>query len=194
LERWDHNSNPFPNVETALDMSALVMNNLGWGWRNVSMVSADAQWSYTEPLEIPPEYPSTATYSIFIAPTGFVGWDAELYASRTDANGNQIRLPRTKVTADGVLLGVSQAVLEPGFLTDMTVNMYSPDGRQVTPGASVPLSCNYVATPKAQLYEAVERGLVDWELMARVRRSIPQLAITPTAWLPQGYYTWTVAR
>jgi hypothetical protein len=188
-----NNSNPFPNVETALDMGALIMNDLGWGWRNTSMISAAATWSYTEPLTIPANYPTTQTYSIYIAPTGYVGWDAEFYSSQTDSRGNPIKLARTKVTADGQLLGVSQAVLEPGFNTLMTVNMYAPGGQQPTPGASVPMSCNYAAQ-KTQLFEAVSRGLVDWEFMARVKRAVRELAITPTAWVPQGYYNWTVVK
>jgi hypothetical protein len=186
-----NNSNPFPDVETALDMGALIMNNLGWGWRNTSMISSAADWSYTEPLNIPSDYPTTATYSIFISPVGYVDWDAEFYVSRPDMRGNPIKLTRTKVTSDGLILGVHQAVLDPGFTSLITVNMYSPDGRKATPGATVPLSCNYVAT-KSGLYEAVDRGLVDWEFMARVRRSLPEIGVTPTAWIPQGYYNWQV--
>jgi len=187
-----NNSNPFPNVETALDMGALIMNNLGWGWRNTSMISAAASWSYTEPLTIPSNYPTTQAYSIFISPVGYVGWDAEFYASRADAKGNPIKLARTRVTADGQLLGVGQAILDPGFNTLMTVNMYSPNGQPPPAGATVPMSCNYAANPKSGLDEAIARGLVDWEFMARVRRSLPELGIGPTAWIPQGYYSWTV--
>ncbi|HMG52907.1 MAG TPA: hypothetical protein VK601_05490 [Kofleriaceae bacterium] len=94
------------------------------------------------------------------------------------------------MTADGQLLGVGQAILDPGFNTLMTVNMYSPNGQPPPAGATVPMSCNYAAKPKAGLDEAIARGLVDWEFMARVRRSFP--GIGPTAWIPQGYYSWTV--
>lgn len=186
-----NNSNPFPAVDTALDMGALIMNNLGWGWRNTSMISAAATWSYTEPLTIPSNYPTTQTYSVFVAPVGYVGWDAEFYASRADSRGNPIKLGRTKVSADGQLLGTSNVVLDPGFSTLMTVNMYAPGGQRPSPGATVPLSCNYAASGAA-LFEAVDRGLVDWEFMSRVRRAVPEVGIGPTAWIPQGYYNWTV--
>ncbi|MBK8256445.1 MAG: hypothetical protein IPK82_27725 [Polyangiaceae bacterium] len=185
-----NNSNPFPNVETALDMGALIMNNLGWGWRNTSMIGSPATWSLTEPLSIPINYPTTQAYSIFITPTGYVGWDAEFFASRADTNGNPIKLVRSKVNQDGQMMGVNNVVLEPGWTGLMTVNMYSPDGRKVTPGASVPLSCNFMAQPKTGLFEAISRGLVDAEFMRRVRRAIPGFDVTPTAWIPQGYYNW----
>jgi hypothetical protein len=187
-----NNSNPFPDVETPLDMSALIQNNLGWGWRNTSMISASATWSYNEPLTIPSNYPTTQAYSIYIAPVGYVGWQAEFYASRTDVNGNQIRLNKTTITSDGQLLGVGQAVLDPGFNTQMTVNLYAPTpGQKPGPGATVPMSCNYV-TPKSEVQEAVRRGLVDWGFMARLRRDMPELGVTPTPWVPQGAYSWTV--
>lgn len=190
-----NNSNPFPSVETALDMGSLIMNNLGWGWRNTSMIQADAQFSYSEPLTIPIDYPSTQAYSILISPVGFVGWDAEFYCSQTDAKGNQIALARTTVTQDGIMLGVNNAILEPGFTGQMTVNMYSPNGQPATPGATVPLSCNYVAQAPSELREAVARGLVDWEFMHRLRRSCPELVgVGPTAWIVQGTYNGTAVK
>lgn len=186
------NSNPFPNVETALDMGALIMNNLGWGWRNTSMISATPTWQYTEPLNIPVDYPTTNAYSIFVAPVGYVGWSVEFYSSRNDAKGNPIRLNKTQISQDGQLLGVGSAVLDPGFQSLMTVNMYSPNGQPAPVGATVPLSCNYVATG-ANLLEAVYRNLIDWHFMYRVKRSCPELfGITPTAWIAQGYYNWQV--
>jgi hypothetical protein len=185
-----NNSNPFPNVETALDMGALIMNDLGWGWRNTTTLSAPVNWSCTEPLTIPSNFPTTQAYSIYISPKGYVGWDAEFYASRADAKGNPIRLARTRVTADGQLLGVAQAFLDPGFNTLMTINMYSPNGQQATPGATVNLSCNYAARG-ADLREAVARGLVDWQFMARLRRYFPEVGVGPTAWIPEGSYNVT---
>ncbi len=187
-----NNSNPFPSVDTALDMGALIMNNLGWGWRNTSMIAATPTWQYTTPLNIPSDYPTTNAYSIFIAPTGYVGWDAEFYSSRPDSQGNPIKLGRTKVTQDGILLGVSSAVLDPGYQSLMTVNMYSPNGQPPTSGARVPMSVNYVAGSQSYL-EAISRNLIDTEFMLRLRRSCPELVgVEPTAWIIQGTYNWQV--
>ncbi|MEA2692857.1 MAG: hypothetical protein QOJ16_2244 [Acidobacteriota bacterium] len=187
-----NNSNPFPDVATPLRMSALIQNNLGWGWRNMSTIKAEATWQESEPLTIPSNYPSTEAYSICIEPVGFVGWQAEFYASRTDSRGNPIRLNKTPVTLDKQLLGVSQVILEPGFNCEMTVNMYAPSSKmKLVPGATVVMSCNYIA-PQSQLTEAIALGLVDWRFMAQLRKSLPELGVTPTAWTPQGSYSWTV--
>lgn len=189
-----NNSNPFPSVDTALDMGSLIMNNLGWGWRNTSMISATPTWQYTVPLDIPVDYPTTNTYSVLISPTGYVGWDAEFYASRNDSVGNPIKLGRTKVTQDGILLGVANAILEPGFQTLMTVNMYSPNGSAPPAGARVPMSVNYAASTPQARKEAVHRNLIDNEFMLRLRRSCPEVfGITPQAWIIQGTYNWQVA-
>jgi hypothetical protein len=189
-----NNSNPFPNVETPLDMGALIMNNLGWGWRNTSMIASTPTWSFSEPLTIPSDYPTTQAYSVYISPVGFVGWTAEFYCSQTDAKGNKIALGRTTVTQDGVLLGVSQAILDPGFTGLLTVNMYSPNGQGPAAGSSVPVSCNYVTSSTAELHEAVARGLVDAGFMHRLRRSCPGLMVSPSAWIVQGSYTGSAVK
>lgn len=188
-----NNSNPFPNVETAFDMGSLIMNNLGWGWRNTSMIAATPTWQYTEPMNIPIEYPTTNTYNIFVAPVGYVGWTVEFYSSRADVNGHPIMLKKTVVTQDGVLLGVTNAVLDPGFQSLMTVNMYSPNNQPPAAGASVPLSVTYVASAKRDLQEAVHRNLIDWRFQHRARRLLPEVfGVTPTAWIAQGTYNWQV--
>jgi hypothetical protein len=188
------NSNPFPDIYTALDMGALIMNNLAWGWRNTSIIPATPTWQYTVPLEIPANYPSTESYTIYITPTGYVGWDAEFYASNTDSLGNPIKLVRTKVTQDGLLLGVNGVVLDPGFQTLMTVNMYSPNNSQPPAGANVPISINYTTSNSAQLKEAVHRNLIDTDFMMRLRRRCPEVfGVTPTVWIIQGTYNWQVA-
>jgi hypothetical protein len=187
-----NNSNPFPSVDTALDMGALIMNNLGWGWRNTSMISATPGWQYTVPLNIPSDYPTTNAYSIYISPTGYVGWDAEFYSSRTDSQGNPIKLGRTKITQDGILMGVASAILDPGYESLMTINLYSPNGQRPPSGASVPMTVNYVAG-KQSFLEAVSRNLIDAEFMLRLRRCCPEaVGIGPTAWITQGTYNWKI--
>jgi hypothetical protein len=72
--------------------------------------------------------------------------------------------------------------------------MYSPNGQGPAAGSSVPVSCNYVTTSTAELHEAVERGLVDATFMHRLRRSCPELVISPTAWIVQGAYSGTTVK
>lgn len=182
-----NNSNPFPNVETVFDMGSLIMNNLGWGWRNTSMIPAAATWQVSEPLVIPSNYP-TQTYQIVVAPVGFSGWDIDFHCTQTDSKGNAITLARTKIVQDGQILGVSNAVLDGGFQGQMFVNLYSPSGQGPPVGATVPLSCNYTSSSKADIQEAVHRGLVDWDFMYRLKRSCSELFVGPTAIIVQGSY------
>lgn len=186
------NSNPFPNVETVFDMGALIMNNLGWGWRNVSLIPSDASWQVSEPLAIPDNYPAQ-TYAIQVQPTGWIGWDVEFYCSQRDANGNEIKLKRTKINQDGQILGIGSCMLDGGFLGQMTINLYSPDGRPAPAGATIPLSCNFIASKRTELLEAMERGLVDWNLVNLLHRDCPELAVGPTALIIQGSYSATVS-
>ena len=185
------NSNPFPSVDTALDMGSLIMNNLGWGWRNTAEISAKPSWSDTVPLTIPSNFPAANYYSIFVIPTGYVGWKAKFYASENDSNGNPIALKKSKVDQDGQILGVQNAYLEPGFECLMTVNMYGSGSPPV--GAMLTLSCNCVVSTQQDLREAVERNLIDWDFMYRLKRSCPELfGVTPTAFITLGYYNWKV--
>lgn len=186
------NSNPFPSVETVFDMGSLITNNLGWGWRNTTMIPSDSTWQASEPLAIPDTYP-TQTYTVQVQPTGWVGWQVEFYCSQRDANGNEIRLKLGTIQQDGQILGVSNVVLDGGFSGQMFVNLYSPDGRQPTPGATIPLSCNYVASTKADVHEAADRGLINQDMMYVLRRDVPAFRVGPTALVIQGSYSWQVS-
>lgn len=63
-----NNSNPVPAIDTQLDMAGLIANNLGWGWRNISLVSAQAPtWSYEVNLSIPDTFPSTQEYRVLVS-------------------------------------------------------------------------------------------------------------------------------
>jgi hypothetical protein len=186
------NSNPFPNPETVFDMGALIQNNLGWGWRNTSMIPSAPTWQVSEPLAIPSNYP-THNYSIVVTPTGWTGWDVDFHCSEPDSNGNLIALKRTTIAQDGMILGVTKAKLDGGWQGQMFINLYSPDGRGPPPGATIPLSCNYVGSTKADFLEALDRGLVDWRFLERLRRYCPEIGKGPTAWIVQGTYSGTVS-
>ncbi len=141
------NGNPFPPVETVLDMDGLVQNDLGWGRVDVepSMNLDDDPnkypiWSYTQPLVIPDDVPA-AYYDLSIAPSRFVGWNAGFYAARTDDQGAAIKLTPTSVTKEGMVFTQSRVYLRPGFRTLLTVKMVSRSAdATATAGASVPFS------------------------------------------------------
>jgi len=108
------------------------MNNLGWGWRNTSMISSAA---------IGPT-PSHSTFQR-LSHHGNV-FDLHLTGRIRRLDADSMCLDRHarqsdqadshQVTSDVLILGVHQAVLDPGFTSLITVNMYSPDGRKATPG------------------------------------------------------------
>jgi hypothetical protein len=183
------NSNPFPQVYTQLDMAALIANNLGWGWRNTVEVASNVPtWSYNMTLTIPENIPTTATYFVYVNPTGFIGWNVAFKCSETDANGNPIQLLSTAIQQNGQLAGTN-CVLEPGFNAVVTIEMYSNNVAS-SPGATIPLGCSYqTTTTEADL--AINSGLVDWGLMRLM--SYYGIGIGPTPWVPLGSQSYTIA-
>jgi hypothetical protein len=176
-------SNPFPDVMSALDLSALITNNLGFGWRNVGMVSgAQATVSMQTQLDIPSNIqPGSQEYFIIVTPTGFPpSWQIELDCSRTDDKGNQIAIARQNVSGQsGQFIGC-YAYLTPGFSGTLTLSLYS-DGNQPAPGAKVDVQVQYHPTTK-ELDRALCEGLVDAVMsraLASAFRGNP--GITPTA-------------
>lgn len=183
-----NNDNPFPLASTVTDMNTLIQSNLAWGWRNVSLIPGSNQsWGYQEPLTIPLSIPTTNTYTVGVTPSSpWIGWAVEFYATEADSNGNPIVLSRQQITQANQFIGLTNVTLEPGWSAGVRVNTYGPNGSTAPPeGATLPLSCNYVATGSA-LREAIELGLIDWEWQHRLRRHID---IGPTAWLAVGTYT-----
>lgn len=98
------NSNPLPDPGTQLDMSQLLLNNLGWGWLNVSFVvppSGFASWEFSTSLSVPANFPSATNYDILVSPVGYTGWSVGFQCSQTDSNNNPITLNKTPITGDG---------------------------------------------------------------------------------------------
>ena len=186
-----NNSNPFPEIYTQLDMSALVMNNLGWGWRNTVEVSSNLPtWSYQMNLSIPLNIATTAQYYVFVTPTGFIGWNVAFNCSQTDSKGNSISLNSTLIQQDGVLLGKT-CVLEPGFNATVTISMYN-NGKGSSPGATIPLGCTYQSTVQ-EVDQVLARNLVDWRLMRLMKLSLEDSQIGPTPWTPLGEQPYVIA-
>lgn len=181
------NSNPFPSIYSSLDMGALVMNNLGWGWRNTSYISGSgAQEAYNVGLDIPINIVAPGNqYSVYLTPVGFIGWDVQMTCSQTDSTGKPITLPRQRITTDNQIMGVS-AVLEPGFTATLYVTMWS-NGKVAAAGATIPVDCTYKASG-ATATEAFARGLVDPVLLRAMQNA---MRIGPTAVVNLGGYNWT---
>jgi hypothetical protein len=185
------NSNPLPSVENLLDLSALVTNNLGFGWKNLNLVPYNGvAFEYSEMLTIPLNAPRRTNYSIGVAPVGWVGYYVTITCSQTDANGNPISLNTAKIVQDGAGLVVPVCPLEAGFNASINVVITNPDNRGgPAPNAKVPLSCSYApSSSTSEAAEAVRRGLVDWNFTFIANRLRPE-RITPVLAIPIGSVT-----
>ena len=176
-------SNPFPDVMSSLDLSALITSNLGFGWRNVGMVSgAQATVAMQTQLDIPSNIVGgSQEYFIIVTPTGFpAGWQIQMGCSRADDKGNQIAVTRQNVASQpGQFIGC-YAFLTAGFSGTLTLSLFS-NGSAPAPGAKVDIQVQYVPTVK-ELDRALREGLVD-AAMSRALASAfrGELGIGPTA-------------
>lgn len=153
-------SNPFPSITSQLDLSALIMNNLQWGWHNLpNMVAQTNVWSYTTSLQVTSDM-QPGTYQIIVNPIGFVGWQIGFTCTEVDSNGNQIQLDPTFITANNNGYA-SMNYLAAGYSAMVTVSMYNPNNVAQSPQNNAPIQANFLHTgPNAQ--EAIDRGLVNW--------------------------------
>lgn len=185
-----NNDNPFPDIFTQVDMAALVMNNLAWGWRNVTLV-AGGQSTYQ--LEVPltiPQNMATAVYSLLVNPTGFLNWTVWFTCSQADADGNPIQLSPTTIVQNGASYGAPSCRLAGGFNAIVTIYMQS-NGNPSSAGAKIPLTCTYQTAPH-EVEHVIRHGLVDWRLMASMREAFGE-RIGPTPVVPLGSTTQQIA-
>jgi hypothetical protein len=193
------NSNPLPDIGRALDMAALVGQNLGWGWRNIGHVPASAGPSFTctTMLAVPGAIAAPgSTFLIWVSPQHFTGWSVQFHGGQADSDGKPFTLgPHpVPITADHQIIGL-MVTLEPGFEAQLSVTLHS-NGRRPPPGASLSLMCSYQASG-THAEEAYARGLVDPLFMRAVTEGLrgtrQHLANTPTAYVGLGGITWATA-
>jgi hypothetical protein len=173
LITWLNNANnPFPDVFTQLDMSALVTNNLQFGWRNVSMQSAQSPTiSITTQLTIPDDLsPGSREYSLLVTNLGFpvntdgTGWTLSLSCSRLDSKGTPISINNANMPAVNSFIG-PKCWLEPGFSASVTVSLNRNNGPQAPSTAQLDITPTYFSDGTSrELDEALQRGLVDFGL------------------------------
>lgn len=173
LITWLNNANnPFPDVFTQLDMSALVTNNLQFGWRNVSMQSAQSPTiSITTQLTIPDDLsPGSREYSLLVTNLGFpantdgTGWTLSLSCSRLDSKGTPISINNANMPAVNSFIG-PKCWLEPGFSASVTVTLNRNNGPQAPSTAQLDITPTYFSDGTSrELDEALQRGLVDFGL------------------------------
>lgn len=157
----DQNTNPFPSVYTQLDQAKLMLNNLRWAQRNITIVDKGAPtFSYTADISVPINItPGSRRYKVSVMPKGYMGWEVEFVCSMGDSENKPIKLQRNKITSDNMVLGCS-CTLDPGYSAKITVYMYNTSGQASAAGAEVPLEVSY-QIDDSELKEACLRGLID---------------------------------
>ncbi len=145
----DANSNPFPNVSSALDMAKLVSNNLQWGWRNIQTFNCGSiiESSYTVNLSVPADISDDiCEFSLEVAPENLSGFQVGFSCSQPDSNGNPIFLDKTNIVQDkGQVLGC-RCFLKPGYNALVTVYLYNDNKKSVPEGAKFPFEPFLVTT------------------------------------------------
>jgi hypothetical protein len=176
--------NPFPNVETQVDMAALVRNNLLWGWRNTQEVSgSDATWTHQMGLSIPASMAS-GSYFVFVNNKGFLGWQVSFVCSQTDANGTPIQLPKTVIQQDNELHGVV-CQLNSGFNASVTVSMFQGSAGSAPFGSRMSVKAAFQPNSPQDVARAFSEGLVDSRLQRHMAFTRPP-GVTPNPWLGLG--------
>ena len=121
--------NPVPDIQSSIDMSRMVANNLRWGWRNVTnpIEKGSVIWSYNTRLTVPADIKDDSrTYLLFLRPENIPsGFQVSFECSQPDAEGKRISMQPTDITGDGQIMGC-QCVLEPGFDAMVTVYLHNP--------------------------------------------------------------------
>lgn len=190
LISWLNNpQSPFPDVFTQLDMANLVLNNLGFGWRNVSMVDGrQATVQMQTQLDIPSNISGGSTqYFIVVTPTGFPsGWAVEMSCSQTDAKGQPIAIPYQQLpTQVGAFIGV-YCWLDPGFSATLTFSLYQNSAGAPAPGAILGVQVQYVSAPH-ELERALGLGVVDHVMSQALTKAFAHLShIGPVKAVPLG--------
>lgn len=145
----DANSNPFPDVSSALDMADLVANNLQWGWRNIQTFDSGSkiECSYTINLTVPADMSDDiCEFSCEIAPKNLSGFQVGFSCSQPDSKGNPIFLDKTNIVQDsGQILGC-RCFLKPGYNALVTVYLYNDNKKSVPSGAIFPFEPFLVTT------------------------------------------------
>jgi hypothetical protein len=188
----DQNSNPFPNVQTVLEMSILVANNLQWGWRNVGVCKNDNMiFSYQTQLDVPANVrEAERKYLLYLQPPkDLIGFEIAFQCSQVDSQGKNIAMSKTIVTQDGQILGC-ECVLKPGFSGTMSVYLTNPNNKPIPYEATLPFVANYFATTE-ELQKANALSLHNSELTGKIIKHLGLKGIDHTngAIIPLGSYT-----
>jgi len=174
-----NNSHPVPGASGIgkIDMANIVRNDLRLGWRNVHMVSGNKpSINVHSKLTIPNEPGAGGIYNIYLkCPSGFNGTEVAFHTNKTDAQGKQIELSRTKVQAGGEpsIYGC-QVDLPEGFDGDVQINVWF-NGVSVPEGQMITIEAGFIAATAEEHFLAERYNLYCDDYIGMVKSNTQNL-------------------
>jgi hypothetical protein len=148
------NPDPVPTVTSWIDMSDLLNNNLGYGFRNTCYVPSDmATWARNFQLTIPADITNPGTLQIMLTATGFTGNSLALASDSSDINIDKLQVPR-----DGFSVS-TQFNPTAGSSISLSLNYWSEATSFPASGATITVSALYLVEQN-DVHEAGTRGTV----------------------------------
>jgi hypothetical protein len=142
----DATPNPKPPVDHPITMAEIMTTNLMFAQRNIAIttIGPGADGGYRTILNVPAGVTEgSKKYHLFFYSQNMTGWDVEITSSMTDSTGRKIGLAQTTIKNDDDIY-CGQCLLEPGFMTEVTVYLYSK-GNPLQPGAYTHIGLDYAS-------------------------------------------------
>ncbi len=177
------NPNPIPGIDQPMtyeDMADLVRNNIGFGWRNVTLIdSAQAPtWSYQTMLTVPTNV-TAETVHIYLACNNMPkGSYMEFNCSTQKGSSAPIQIPKTSID-DPYQISGTTVILQPGFSGSITVYYWS-NGKAPVSGSFIQLEASIESGGNPALKKMVEKE--------HLKKLSAAKGITPTAPVYIGNY------
>jgi len=155
------NPNPIPTIGSWLDLSNLLSNKPGFGFRNTAVVDGAApSWMHRQMLSVPANF-SPAQLQLVLSAQGFTGTTVGLLCDMFTPSGQVIAIDPVNVVGDGIIVGTT-ATMEPGYQTSLAIVCWNPSG-SLSPGSSLTLSMTYAVQTGADLEFAMTNGLLRYQ-------------------------------
>lgn len=169
-----NNPNPIPGQTTPMtyeDMANIVANDLGFGWRNVVLVSGNPPtWVYQTQLTVPTTVSAEVVHVYLACNNMPVGGAMSFTASTSQGSSQLVAIPQTSISDPNQISGLT-VTLQPGYSASISVN-YWANGTTPTSGANIALEASIESGGNANLAALAQP--------AHVKRLAAGQGITPT--------------
>lgn len=180
---------PIPTVSSWLEMSQLLTQQLGFGFRNMLTFDAAGGPLLTRlGLSIPMSVGESATLQLTLTTQGIpTGDTVALIGDCFTPEMKSIVLQPMKTSGNPYVAGIT-AALDPGFSTSIAFQYWNTSGQVPAAGSTITLAVNYVV-PADKYDRALALGVLD----SRYAQRSPNEAVGPQQVCPVGQVTFVVA-